>query len=428
MNAKKIRKIIFLLVFIHFVNVSEAFSESQKNKDTKELFKNSIDKIVFFIKENISKYLGITFPTVETEVSSGLTNSVTGGITVVTPLSNSKNIHETIFLQGSFFLTNEDRNRQTLNIGLSDRFLIMNQKLLVGLNSFYTQEFPYNHKRASIGVEAVSNIGEINLNRYHRLSTWNTGYNNIQEKTLDGQDINVGISLPYMNWAKIYFKKFRWESASNASDLKGDQFSLKTSLPYGFAIEIGKKNYSTANNSNYSMSDLTDENFLKLTWNLNLIEINNFSLLSEDAYSLSSMQNKRYTKVKNESFVQKTFARSVSSSGVAALPAGFITLAGLTWAPMTTGGNYAASQATCAGATYLGFPAGTWRTVTGAEILALNNLISQADLIAIHGWKFNTHFRDVWTSVSLTKYVFDQGRIVGTANTNNFNTLCAKIP
>ena len=176
------------------------------------------------------------------------------------------------------------------------------------------------------------------------------------------------------------------------------------------------------------MSDLTDENFLKLTWNLNLIEINNFSLLSEDAYSLSSMQNKRYTKVKNESFVQKTFARSVSSSGVAALPAGFITLAGLTWAPMTTGGTYAASQATCAGATYLGFPAGTWRTVTGAEILALNNLISQADLIAIHGWKFNTHFRDVWTSVSLTKYVFDQGRIVGTANANNFNTLCAKIP
>ena len=428
MNAKKIRKIIFLLVFIHFVNVSEAFSESQKNKDTKELFKNSIDKIVFFIKENISKYLGITFPILETEVSSGLANSVTGGITVVTPLSNSKNIHETIFLQGSFFLTNEDRNRQTLNIGLSDRFLIMNEKLLIGLNSFYTQEFPYDHKRASIGVEAVSNIGEINLNRYHRLSTWNTGYNNIQEKTLDGQDINVGISLPYMNWAKIYFKKFRWESASNASDLKGDQFSLKTSLPYGFAIEIGKKNYSTANNSNYSMSDLTDENFLKLTWNLNLIEINNFSLLSEDAYSLSSMQNKRYTKVKNESFVQKTFARSVSSSGVAALPAGFITLAGLTWAPMTTGGTYAASQATCAGATYLGFPAGTWRTVTGAEILALNNLISQADLIAIHGWKFNTHFRDVWTSVSLTKYIFDQGRIVGTANTNNFNTLCAKIP
>ena len=428
MNAKKIRKIIFFLVFIHFVNVSEAFSESQKNKDTKELFKNSIDKIVFFIKENISKYLGITFPTVETEVSSGLTNSVTGGITIVTPLSNSKNIYETIFLQGSFFLTNEDRNRQTLNIGLSDRFLIMNEKLLIGLNSFYTQEFPYDHKRASIGVEAVSNIGEINLNRYYRLSTWNTGYNNIQEKTLDGQDINVGISLPYMNWAKIYFKKFRWESASNASDLKGDQFSLKTSLPYGFAIEIGKKNYSTANNSDYSMSDLSDENFFKLTWNLNLIEINNFSLLSEDVYSLSSMQNKRYTKVKNESFVQKTYARGVSSSGVAALPAGFITLAGLTWAPITTGGTYAQSQTTCAGATYLGFPAGTWRTATGAEILALNNLISQADLIAIHGWVFATHFRNVWTSVSGNMYIFDQGRTVGTANTNNFNTLCAKIP
>ena len=428
MNAKKIRNIIFYLALIHLLNVSEAFSESQKNKDTKELVKNSIDEIVFFIKENISKYLGITFPTVETEISSGLSNSVTGGITVVTPLSNSKNIHETIFLQGSFFLTNEDRNRQTLNIGLSDRFLITNEKLLVGLNSFYTQEFPYDHKRASIGIEAVSNIGEINLNKYYRLSTWNTGYNNIQEKTLDGQDINVGISLPHMNWAKIYLKKFRWESVSNGSDLKGNQFSLKTSLPYGFAIEIGKKSYSTANNSDYSMSDLSDENFFKLTWNLNLIEQNNFSLFSDDAYSLSSMQNRRYTKVKNESFIQKTYARNVSSSGVVALPAGFITLAGLTWAPMTTGGTYAVSQATCAGATYLGFPAGTWRTATGAELLALNLLISKDDLVAIHGWHFGTHISNIWTSVSGQVYVYGQGRIVGTATTNGFNILCAKIP
>ena len=428
MNAKKIRNIIFYLALIHLLNVSEAFSESQKNKDTKELVKNSIDEIVFFIKENISKYLGITFPTVETEISSGLTNSVTGGITVVTPLSNSKNIHETIFLQGSFFLTNEDRNRQTLNIGLSDRFLITNEKLLVVLNSFYTQEFPYDHKRASIGIEAVSNIGEINLNKYYRLSTWNTGYNNIQEKTLDGQDINVGISLPHMNWAKIYLKKFRWESVSNGSDLKGNQFSLKTSLPYGFAIEIGKKSYSTANNSDYSVSDLSDENFFKLTWNLNLIEQNNFSLFSDDAYSLSSMQNRRYTKVKNESFIQKTYARNVSSSEVVALPAGFITLAGLTWAPMTTGGTYAVSQATCAGATYLGFPAGTWRTATGAELLALNLLISKDDLVAIHGWHFGTHISNIWTSVSGQVYVYGQGRIVGTATTNGFNILCAKIP
>ena len=428
MNAKKIRNIIFYLALIHLLNVSEAFSESQKNKGTKELVKNSIDEIVFFIKENISKYLGITFPTVETEISSGLTNSVTGGITVVTPLSNSKNIHETIFLQGSFFLTNEDRNRQTLNIGLSDRFLITNEKLLVGLNSFYTQEFPYDHKRASIGIEAVSNIGEINLNKYYRLSTWNTGYNNIQEKTLDGQDINVGISLPHMNWAKIYLKKFRWESVSNGSDLKGNQFSLKTSLPYGFAIEIGKKSYSTANNSDYSVSDLSDENFFKLTWNLNLIEQNNFSLFSDDAYSLSSMQNRRYTKVKNESFIQKTYARNVSSSEVVALPAGFITLAGLTWAPMTTGGTYAVSQATCAGATYLGFPAGTWRTATGAELLALNLLISKDDLVAIHGWHFGTHISNIWTSVSGQVHVYGQGRIVGTATTNGFNILCAKIP
>ena len=51
------------------------------------------------------------------------------------------------------------------------------------------------------------------------------------------------------------------------------------------------------------------------------------------------------------------------------LPAGYVTLAGLTWAPMTTGGTYAESQTYAANFTGLGFPAGTWRSATVAESL-----------------------------------------------------------
>ena len=53
------------------------------------------------------------------------------------------------------------------------------------------------------------------------------------------------------------------------------------------------------------------------------------------------------------------------------LPAGYVTLAGLTWAPMTTGGTYAASQTYAADFTGLGFSAGTWRSATPAELVSL---------------------------------------------------------
>lgn len=82
----------------------------------------------------------------------------------------------------------------------------MDKKLLVGFNSFYNHEFPYNHKRASFGFETRSSVGEINANKYYRLSTWNGGYNGIQEKALDGQDIEIGVPLPYINWTKAYLK------------------------------------------------------------------------------------------------------------------------------------------------------------------------------------------------------------------------------
>ena len=112
-------------------------------------------------------------------MSSGLSNSVTGGILVVAPLSDPKNIYNTVFMQGSFFINHDDVYRKTINIGIGDRILTMDKKLLLGANVFYDQEFPYDHKRGSIGLEARSSVGELNANKYYRLSTWNGGYNGI---------------------------------------------------------------------------------------------------------------------------------------------------------------------------------------------------------------------------------------------------------
>ena len=124
------------------------------------------------------------------------------------------------------------------------------------------------------------------------------------------------------------------------------------------------------------------------------------------------------------------FSSSVftSASASAVLPAGYVTLAGLTWAPMTTGGTYAQAQTHAANFTGLGFPAGTWRTATVAELQSLTAVLSYADAQSVYGWTFSSHAFNIWSSESGRVVNFNTGANVGTSNTNNFNFLVCKTP
>jgi len=415
---EKQKKIITVFFLLFFSVPTEVFSQSQTKSIVEDAYNLTISKITSFIKTVTQSYLDTLFPTVEIQANSGLTNALTGGILIVTPLFNSKNIYDTIFLQGSLFLTRDDQYRQTLNVGLGERFLLMDKKLLVGFNSFYNYEFPYNHKRASFGFETRSSVGEINANKYYRLSTWNGGYNGIQEKALDGQDIEIGVPLPYINWTKAYLKKFKWESPSGSSDSKGNQFSLRASLPFGFSIEGGRKSYSTAFTS--------DENFFKLTWNSNTIDNDKSLTINNEAYVLSSMENGRYTKVRNEDLITKSYKITSTTTTSADLPTGYIVRVGLTWAPMTTSAQWGAAQTICSNSTALGFSAGTWRTPTLTEIQSLASVITKTELENIHGWKF-THIFNIWSNTSERAVNINNRNIISGLNTNNWNVVCVHI-
>ena len=110
----------------------------------------------------------------------------------------------------------------------------------------------------------------------------------------------------------------------------------------------------------------------------------------------------------------------------AGLPAGYVTLAGLTWAPMTTGGNYAASQTYAANFTGLGFSAGTWRSATVAELQSLTQVLSKADAQSVYGWTFSSHAFNIWSSTSGQVVNFATGANPGTSDSNQFNFLVCK--
>ena len=274
-DVKKIILISTLLVF----------GLSAHAADIKNKFMNNFNSY-------LNDSLGQLFPTSEVSLSSGTTNEVTGSILVVKPLSDINDNENILFTQGSLFLS--DESRETLNLGIGKRKLVNDDTLLIGANLFYDHELDYDHQRASVGIEAISSVGSFRLNQYYGLSGWTAGLDNVQEKALNGQDIEVGAPLPYLPWTNLYYRSFNWEGASGATDLEGDEISLEAKFS-NFNVEVGKR-------SNDGVTE--DEEFLKITYtccNNSNSEIG----ISETAYNLTSVADQKFAKVRRQNLIVK---------------------------------------------------------------------------------------------------------------------------
>ena len=261
------------------------FGLSAHAADIKNKFMNNFNSY-------LNDSLGQLFPTAEVSLSSGTTNEVTGSILVVKPLSDINDNENILFTQGSLFLS--DNSRETLNLGIGKRRLLNDDTLLIGANLFYDHELDYDHQRASVGLEAISSVGSLRLNQYYGLSGWTTGLDNVKEKALNGQDIEVGAPLPYLPWTNFSYRSFQWDGASGAADLKGDEISLEAKFS-GFNVEVGKR-------SNDGVTE--DNEFLKLTWtccNKDQEEIG----ISDTAYELTSVADQKFAKVERQNLIVK---------------------------------------------------------------------------------------------------------------------------
>jgi adhesin/invasin len=244
-------------------------------------------------KSFLQKY----FPTVELQLDMFDYNKTQSGLLIVAPLSDPKDVKNTFFTQDSIY---HKDGRTTVNLGLGYRRLEMDNKLMLGINAFYDHEFPYNNTRTSIGLEARTTVGEVNFNQYWGMSGWKNAANSYQEKSLGGTDLELGVPLPYMNWAKAYGRGFIWYGVDGANDLKGTDVSLRAAPPIlpGLAIEGGRRSYA---------GSTPDENFLRISYNL--MDMNTAKpsqpWFSERAYQLSSMEDRRYDKVRRENLIVK---------------------------------------------------------------------------------------------------------------------------
>ena len=258
----------------------------------------------------ISKsYLEKYFKTVELSFTSA--GSLKGNakptfeILVVAPLSDQEDIFNTYFTQIGASYTD---NRTTLNLGLGYRRLSESKYILMGVNTFYDYEIPYNHGRTSLGLEYRTTVGEMNANWYNATTQWNSGKNGSSERALDGYDFEAGVPLPYMNWAYIFLKHSNWNTeVEGAKDLNVNEVQLRAQIPVmpGLEIEAGRRFNSGATTTNESY----------LSFNYNLIQAfvvkpKNKVWVSDYAYKLASMEDRRYEKVRRENKIIKQKKKS----------------------------------------------------------------------------------------------------------------------
>ena len=248
----------------------------------------------------VTSFLSQFFKTVELEMDFTNNENPTSSLILIMPLSNPENTKDTFFMQDSVFYND---NRTTVNFGLGYRRLAMNDTLLLGGNIFYDHEFPYDHARVGVGIEVMTTAGQIYANHYQSLTNWKNGKDGFQERGLNGQDIEIGFPLPYMNGTNVFAKAFSWDSEiASVDDIKGSTFSIEAAIPTvnGLVVELGQTNYSD--------SDLKDASFLRISYDFldgENTKKRSSPLFSKHAYKLATMENYRYKKVRRENRIYK---------------------------------------------------------------------------------------------------------------------------
>ena len=184
-------------------------------------------------------------------------------------------------------------DRETLNTGLVYRNLNEDMTRMYGINIFYDHEFNHGHTRAGLGFEMKSSVYDVNINFYEAM----TNRHNVEgtpEVAASGYDAEIGVLLPYLPWARLYYKTYQWNNITE--NIKhGQTFSLYMEPTSRLSVEAGMQDDSTTNSHNA---------FLKLNYivccNERKMKPRTFTV-SKNAYTFGRINRDRmYEKVRRE--------------------------------------------------------------------------------------------------------------------------------
>jgi len=200
--------------------------------------------------------------------------------------------------------------RTTLNLGLGYRMLNAEQTWMGGVNAFYDQEFPDDHKRSSIGVELVSSAVQLRANKYHAITGFITDKSGTDQAALDGDDISLKLALPYMPGAFFEYTKYKWEALEGGADAKGKKYALGGALSDNLSLNVVRTDYDDASTK--------DKNRIELSYNYNFgHEAKRPTLFNtaDTAYQLAKLTTQKYDLVERENRIAKQTKFSAVATG-----------------------------------------------------------------------------------------------------------------
>lgn len=189
-------------------------------------------------------------------------------------------------------------DNETLNTGLLYRTMNTDMTRIYGVNIFYDHEFNSGHTRTGLGFEMKSSVFDVNINLYEAMSEIHH-VNGAPEVAAGGYDAEIGALLPYLPWAKVYYKKYQWNNET-LNIKHGEMFSLYMEPTSRLSIETGMQDDSTTNSHN---------GFIKLNYILCCNERKmgpNIFTVSKNAYTFGRVNAERmYEKVRRENNIVK---------------------------------------------------------------------------------------------------------------------------
>ena len=280
-----------------FINSSLAadLKQAATSKVSNEL-NGAKNKAINNVISSFENFITESFPRTEISVTGAEELKPQWEILTVQPLrDDGENI---TFFQGS--LLRWDGDRDTINLGLGQRKLLLNNNILVGLNTFYDHEFTVDHSRLGLGGEFITSVGEFRANNYYANSNQRLNGGNAEE-AMSGSEYEFGTHVPYIPKLKIFGKKFNWDAGT--ANLDGETYSAQYSHG-SLTLEAGVDQFDSGE----------DRAFFKITLAPSKGETSSSKIIQDVAYRLESVEEQKLTKVRRENKIL-TSAFTVSFGG-----------------------------------------------------------------------------------------------------------------
>ena len=289
-------RLFFALIVYCSTLVFVGQAAASDEEKARAFFKNNLAQSAEdYVTSRIEQSLSERFRNVEIDITDLDGEDTRFSIFTLQPLYDNAEAGRATFFQGGIIATDDD---DTLNLGLGQRWILNDGKVIAGLNLFYDNEWDAGHERMSVGGEVLTSVGELRVNSYTALSD-TKAVNGAEETALDGMDMELALPLPYLPNTRIHAKSFKWDGANGADDLEGDTISLRSALPLGFSLEAGSTSYDN-NGAN-------DADFISLSFNVARFHQQQYvqqpKLVSNQAFALIDIKDRRFEKVRRSNQV-----------------------------------------------------------------------------------------------------------------------------